>query len=96
MGGSETAAARVTYISMGWGGAMKRNVATVVFISNGRVMVFDRDGNQIPKLQGPWQKRYKKVLRRCDEYTQFWTGVWDPQSVHICKVFAYVREGETL
>jgi hypothetical protein len=46
-------------------------VALVMIFANGLCAVFDRNGRQIPRLQGDWSQMYGKVLRRCSDTTRF-------------------------
>ncbi len=43
----------------------------VIFFTNGNVMVFDEDGEQIPELQGFIMDITPKLISVCNEYTQF-------------------------
>lgn len=52
---------------------MKKIVSVHIF-TNGMVAVFGSDGKQISALQGPWNDRKEKILKRANNYTMFFVN----------------------
>lgn len=50
----------------------------VIFFANGNIMVFDKDGEQIPKCQGCILdiEVIKNLNKYCDKSTEFYFGDW--------------------
>jgi len=44
-------------------------ISKVFILNNGLCAVYDDKENQIPRLQGVWKEKYRKVFLKCDSET---------------------------
>ena len=52
------------------------SLAQVYAFTNGMVMAFDRDGEQVPELQGRIEEAKPGILKHCEPETEFWIAKW--------------------
>lgn len=57
----------------------------VVLYSNGMVMVFDYNGEQIPELQGRFLDVRGLILKLVNDTTEFYIGDWNNGTVRMNK-----------
>lgn len=53
-----------------------KKIKKVIHWSNNMVMVYDKNGEQMPKYQGSYLKVREKILKNCDENTIFSRADW--------------------
>lgn len=64
---------------------MAADILNVVLWSNGMVMVFDKEGEQLPHLQGRLDKVRVPVLSATTKDACFFRGVWPQGRIQITR-----------